>query len=944
MEVELVEKVTRALAHLKPGEELESSFPSGLSHDVFERVLTEAVRTYQCFDESLQLDVNYSDVDTHRCTLDGVEEVQRFVERYSAQDPSRLYASILTEVLEGEASDLVPFLFSEDKDPLRWSVYRKSRVQAFDSLQHGYRVRLSREEPLGKEQVASLLRDQADRGSTLLRLKHRVTVPVLEEDGFSLKIDLTAVRSARAVRRVTTSKLTYELELEAAASRPTSAEHSAAFVATMEALLRWVQGSAHLVTVAEKNKVLDVYCSLFKRNQMTRLYQMQPVTLEKAWVLPRLPHSYSVTDKADGSTVQLLLLDGEGYLLDVNLRVRKHLPRLASAQQGVSLLEGEEVGGSVLVYDALFVEGRDVRNQPGRQRAALAVEAVGQLSPAAAPVSTGEGVSPREFERHHREGVKRYYDHVRANPGLHTKYFIFPLGVDKREVFVGCKVLLEADSPYPRDGLIFTGVTEVYSSRTQVLQYPVLKWKPPSQNSVDFYLEFVKEVFGAGGARSMLGHLHVGREWGSGEVPVLFEEEQGLHRVFVPLDEKGVARDASGDRVRSKTVVEAVYDLLRKEWSVIRTREDKTLSVLNTRTRYGNYEDVARKIFQTILSPVEEGWLKELADKVPEQPQQQHQTQPPPGPEQQQPYYQLVSDVAKGLRNFHNHVKRTLIDLYGRRRVLDVGVGRGGDLGKYLANPSVDFLLGVDVDAGNLFAREDSAARRLQEAKNRRFPVHLAVADLSKPLQSSSKSSAENRTLVEKYLLDKEFTYHTVFFHFSIHYMFEEKRFKKLCSNLKGLLDKEDGTVVVTTFSPSAVEDYLGGEDGRRETYGSGETLFELRRVSFTGKVGFGQAIEFHTPMFMQSGVFYREYVVYPELLAKELKQQCGLALVDGGSFRDVMEQELEVLRNVDKLDPYARKLQEYLEDASTLGRASRVLSSMYSYYVFEKEGQRRRR
>ncbi|KAI0345338.1 mRNA capping enzyme, alpha subunit [Trametopsis cervina] len=154
--------------------------------------------------------------------------------------------------------------------------------------------------------------------------------------------------------------------------------------------------------------------------------------------------------------------------------------------------------------------------------------------------------------------------------------------------------VFEKDIPnllHGNDGLIYTCVSTPYSAGTDP---NILKWKPPSENSIDFKLVlrfppspdkpsqpdfFAKPVF----------QLHV---WGGGKQYDLFDVMEVTDREWEELKAKGEQLD---DRI-----VEVHWDPARNGWHLMRFRDDKP---------NGNHKSVVDNIIKSIAEGVEKDAL-----------------------------------------------------------------------------------------------------------------------------------------------------------------------------------------------------------------------------------------------------------------------------------------------------------------------------------------------
>jgi hypothetical protein len=100
-----------------------------------------------------------------------------------------------------------------------------------------------------------------------------------------------------------------------------------------------------------------------------------------------------------------------------------------------------------------------------------------------------------------------------------------------------------------------------------------------------------------------------------GEEPVLFREEEGGSQAYLFLHD-GEVRDQEGKILSDKTVVEFYYNDNAEvdpkfRWIPMRTRYDKTESVMKYRKNYGNYFTVANRVWRSIVNPI---LISDLAD------------------------------------------------------------------------------------------------------------------------------------------------------------------------------------------------------------------------------------------------------------------------------------------------------------------------------------------
>ena len=80
------------------------------------------------------------------------------------------------------------------------------------------------------------------------------------------------------------------------------------------------------------------------------------------------------------------------------------------------------------------------------------------------------------------------------------KYYMFTTGLSNNEIFKYCEVMWKKYSggnnskwPYKLDGLIFTPLNQKYANKNSEIKNKIYKWKPPNDNTIDFYYVEVKD-------------------------------------------------------------------------------------------------------------------------------------------------------------------------------------------------------------------------------------------------------------------------------------------------------------------------------------------------------------------------------------------------------------------------------------------------------------------
>lgn len=621
-----------------------------------------------------------------------------------------------------------------------------SAGSVLDLDEWGARVSLQREEtlPWSDGRVKQAITDWG-RSKKVYRLIKRYSF-ALEP---SARLDMSVVRSSARTHKgslvatytfaeasITARPEAYEAEVEIGASTD-AVVCAAALRRSTKTILAAIQDSNYPIPRSEQAAVAQDYGNLVGARSLQPRSFIGPssVSLERANVLESADAAtsvlagYAVTDKADGARKLLLVAkNGKLYMIDTNMGVQFTGLATSTAWAG-TLLDGEHITedkfgafyGGYGCFDAYFVKGVDVRGEPlvtedkkgGRlQRATQAISGM-----AAKPVVAG--AEPLKLFR------KAFYT--------------------GENVFESCGTILQREAgglfPYATDGLMLTPMALPVGADRPGQPSPNVKktwtksfkWKPASHNTVDFMVtakkapgggDLVSSLFVDGAALdsddaitqyktyilrvgySEARHGHANpcqtivdgpprkREAASAYKPVPFypsdppDPKASVCKIALdgilgaPLTEDGASA------IDDNSIVEFRYDGEREEgwrWVPIRVRHDKTAELRAGGKNFGNAYHVANSVWSTIHYPVTREMLMtgrdipSVTDSV---------------------YYKggQTTCGSRAMRDFHNIcVKRRLLGAVVARggSVLDLGVGKAGDLHKWIALKA-GLVVGVD--------------------------------------------------------------------------------------------------------------------------------------------------------------------------------------------------------------------------------------------------------
>jgi SAM-dependent methyltransferase len=669
----------------------------------------------------------------------------------------------------------------------------------------------------------------------------------------------------------------------------------------------------------------------------------KPMTLEMHHLDSSSPNAiignnaitYTVTKKADGERMMLFINSKRaGYLINDRLNVNKIIDRL-NVDVKSCLLDGElvKVQGKAklvfMVFDAYFINGINLFSSSSNIDLMTRIESVKTV------------VKP---------------DLINV-PGYEVKVKEFVKIADKTiDAFVkGCKSILDRQDEFDNDGLILTpnDVPPPMFGRWSL----ALKWKPSDKNSIDFEVRFSEPpdiTVHHGSKACATAKLMAGQSkwisegklttasmlngeafkrfkaynhnpWRSDYIAVPFQGQ--IANIPCASDGSGpVAND--GSKVESGSVVEFAY--MDGIWIPMRVRTDKNEQ---QRKKPGstaaNNMNTAINVWRSIRNPISMEAMtdeKELVKAV--QAWRDRNSKDNSGSSDE--YYMggeksLSEGLAmRGMRDFHNKgIKGSLIQRFKGASIMDMGVGRVGDLPKW-KEVHAKRILGFDKSASNLNDPDpDRSSANFRILTTRDTPPDMRIvciaADVSKDMTATSSAAEINSWLsdpetdseVAQVLwglkpagdvgIDRSYEsfaskepFQLVTCMFAVHYMFGDKGdLERFARNVAHYLAPDghfvgcclDGDKVNALLDKAApkVGDAMVGLDKK-----SGAMAWRITREyerDKSGKDAYGRRIQ----VFVASiGQELPEFLVsYDEL--KRVMEAAGLVAVERGDFKEKM-------------------------------------------------------
>ena len=522
---------------------------------------------------------------------------------------------------------------------------------------------------------------------------------------------------------------------------------------------------------------------------------------------------------------------------------------------------------------------------------------------------------------------------------VETKLFLAGDGSSMEEAI---QTILNTDFGYQTDGLIFTPRKSrvAPAGDTQGKTWlRVYKWKPASQNSIDFLVRISDDVSFDPVMRRQVkkGELYVSRnasddiiyprETMNGEyvprqlpaelkrlsvantrVPSVFQpaapRDPDAYVVYIPVNEKGVPVDEEGNKIDNNTIVECAFDIDNYRWNVMRTRYDKTYQYRVLREpQYGNDISVANSIWTSIHVPVSQEMITNLVSV------------PIDDTAEDNMYYRddikRNSRVFEDVYSFHNYNKNELYknNLKKGDTLLELAAGVGGDLFKAIKQgPSK--IVGLDCCLPNIISPTRGAAvRYIREQRERPHtklpPVLFVIGDITKnPLFEQEDKYMAILTGAQQgsteYL--KQFAglnkFDSVSCQFAMHYACEsEEMFRSFAQNVK---DTCNGTFFGTCSDGKEIYSLLLGK--KQHIFGSQGRTNEFREsgrytkdYAETGSWEADQAFGMKVNVLLESFEKPQTEFLVPFEKTVEIMNEFGFDLVESKTFRELYDEQKRI-------------------------------------------------
>ena len=966
--------------------ELEASIKN-VNYESFYRVCKNLVKRFENNEENihenttLDITVLLESKNTLRVRLCDYDEINDFINRFSRESSSTIkrYISSLSS-----------------SKTVNIELKNRSQMKVIDLTEFNSNIKMLPEIPVVNSNKPSI----DSMKNLFFRFKNRSTfIDKL------LKFDVSEVQESNNLYDLINSQTKCEIEIEVTSKKI----DANTFASEIENILKIVQDTDIPIGKTEASDITDRIISLLELRRDSNNIARNPVTLERHHIVNNIPNKYAVTDKADGDRYLMFIHNERAYLVSTNMVIKKTNIGSLDPAFNNTLIDGELItignNKAFMAFDVIYSNDIDYRfDDKYNLNARLIVlnkiidKCFGNLIKFQDYAETNDDMDIKLIKKFYTKELSNYWKkfndaYKKSNTLFVTrKLFFVPYGIDCSEVFMYADLLWRLSSydnitPYELDGIIYTPINSPYSIRTRGRDNvnQEYKWKPPQLNSIDFFIRFIKDSKGedvvyfdsasidTGAKPYKVCVLHVGTSKGNREVPVPFRPNGVEQRANIYLTED-YAQDVKGNVIDDETVVEFVFDTSNPDiddafkWTALRTRHDKTESIKKYGKKYGNNLNVALNIWKTINEPITEDHITSLAD-ISSYSNEMTQLSKNVTPKKQSfIYYQKKTGDAAGMRKFNNFIKSNIIVSYSRnkKRVLDVGCGRGGDIYKF-TYAGVEEYIGLDIDNNGLFTIPDSALNRYKSMKKKIKDVpNMTFIQADAKAKFNSKSQLRvlpnmnnrNAQLIDKHL-DSNIKYDIINAQFTLHYyLADELSWNNFCDNVNKCLEN-NGYLLITAFDGKLLADRLKGKKKLTISYtqdlGDKSIFAEINKIYSDDELkgnGIGLAIDLYNSMISEQGTYIREYLVLPDFLKQSLHDKCGLDLVESESFfnmfnlyKDYFESESVNIFD-DAHTSYYKGVKQFYESLkhnphSDVEQGAAMASFRFSmlnrYYVFKK-------
>lgn len=879
----------------------------------------------------------------------------------------------------------------------RNKMYRYKKRYSFITLSKNFRIDMT---------ITKNAPDKQDRKNEIYGFKNFASSKLMSKEEV-YEIEIEYLNEEKDVKKKTKKSTSSKSETDKATNEKIN-ELFKDYFDNVHLILKYIQNTEIVISKNEQEKIFQEYVKNFmpemsltlQRNKRNYFLGVDVTSIKLENILPldeaditiknirnRVPEDFSVIEKADGERHLLYISnDGECYMLNQNLDFKK--TNVIFQDYKSCLLDGEyiEEESKLLIFDALFINGEDIRGEPLMRTPEERKNNIGNKS-------RDEQIKRLfvEYEKIKKNLFKKNSKMISLAMKRHRYSFNIDPLILARELWEN----REKEFSYYVDGLIFTPRKLAYPNvKTDGFRWKnLLKWKPKNVTSIDFLvrtrkdkgkeieqitmhedhvtgqktLEAYKVVYLYVGKRVENRYLpelfipRVGKEYRKNNDPTYIARiklEDGKMMAHYPID-------GSKEEFFDDMIIECIYDNSQKEgfeWIPIRVRHDKTTmykknkSISNTAndisTATNNWNAIHEAggiiVEENLFSIIDTPEYEKIIVDANREKQSLY--------DDKQSYYDIDTSkdmatsiaerkkhVTGNIRNFHNTIVK--MSLYvnvanairkeqdiTNLKLLDLGAGKGGDLIKY-NKAEITTVYAIDSDLNGL----KELYKRSNELKNEGLlftkNIYTIQANFTQLLSGGHATlNQPDKETMQKFYKEKSFNFfNMVSSQMSFHYACgTELTLRTLIHNVYENLAM-NGYFIGTILDGQDVFKKLSKID-MIEEYKDEKLMWQITKKYKDAKFqNFGQEIDV---LFTSiSSEPKKEYLVNFEYLREVMKEDYDIVIIG--------EKEANKMGFDDGTGSFKDLYHKLLEKDNPvlLSDEEKEWSFMHRYFIFKKIG-----
>ena len=832
---------------------------------------------------------------------------------------------------------------------------------------------------------------------------------IYKDANCSIILELKKINNKNRLYLITNEYVTNEINIIVKTNKFDKKKHTKIVFDNLNTILQIITRSNIVLQKSEIDEYEMQYNKLmFKTNTLKHIFgSRKPISIDLRAIIYEINSNYSVTDKIDGERHLLFINEKNVILISSNLEYKHTGIILATDEFDGTIIDGELIITSELQlfmsFDILFMKKIDLRQKYNLlKRINHLHQFLNECFNIKINNNTNTLSSVSDIKKYYTTDINKYVTNLNKKVDLSNnfivwyKYYIFPTGIIDNEIYIYTNLIWNNFTtlklPYQLDGVIYTPMNKeynVYSKNkdkytTNTHEY---KLKPSNQLSIDFYIEIEKdnktnkyiEIYDntKGPTKYYKCLLYVNNIVNNkNHLPELFRKEYNDHFTYITIKDQ-IITDKYGTIITDKSVVEFTYNSelpINYRWIPLKVRLDKTETIRKYTKNYGNNSLTAYYIWEIINNPISfddinilstnkyTQYIEILKQKIQTTKQTNGQ------------YYEQKTGLALSMRSFHNYIKDQVIQKYCKPRldgtkviqktVLDIGIGRGGDLSKFYKS-GIKKIVGIDLDDSSFNVPNGTTDKfnKLTKNNTQRTVSNIKIpndiegvfikADIShelsenvqkKVLQNMTNNNAE---LIIKHIENQKFD--IVNCQFTIHYIFNnEENLKKYFNNINKLL-KKGGYLFISCFDADVVHNVLQKQDGKliindETNINNVDVLFSIEQQYETKSISNNFNLPINVTNKLYSNVGKIEYLVKKDVLIDYANNFADLELVETVSFDYAYETWRKMIDVIYHNNDFNSKMQsiytnlyKYYNTDNKLDKDSLEFTKLNRLYIFRK-------